>query len=358
MNGNNELMNAVRGSLVGGAIGDALGYAVEFMREDEIFDTYGDAGITAYDYRFKNDVAAFSDDTQMTLFTAEGLLNSRADGSSLPRKHIAYAYQSWLMTQFSRYDAVREVFKDRKSRLLQEKQLFARRAPGHTCITALQDATFTQFEPDDYDYIAAHKNDSKGCGGVMRVAPIALDPVLRSKMTIEELDMEAAQAAAITHGHPLGYMPAAMQCHIISRIVFPDGQRKPLEEIVLEARDAIAKLFAGDEYLDELIEIVDSAIALSKDSRNDLDNIHWLGEGWVAEETLAIAIYCALRYQDDFSKGMIAAVNHNGDSDSTGAVAGNILGAWIGYEAIEEKWKTNLELRDLILQTADSLSEK
>lgn len=353
MSEKNELMNAVRGSLIGGAIGDALGYAVEFMREDEIFDTYGDAGITAYDYRFKDNVAVFSDDTQMTLFTAEGLLNSRADGTSLPRKHIAYAYQSWLMTQFSRYEAVKEVFKDRNSRLLKEKQLFARRAPGHTCITALQNATLTKYEPDDY--IAHPRNNSKGCGGVMRVAPIALDPILRSKMMIEELDMEAAQVAAITHGHPLGYMPAAMLCHIISRIVFPDGERKPLEEIVLEARDTIAKLFAGDEYLDELIEIVDSAIALSKDSRNDLANIHWLGEGWVAEETLAIAIYCALRYQNDFSQGMIAAVNHNGDSDSTGAVAGNILGAWIGYDSIEEKWKTNLELKGLILGTADSL---
>ena len=180
----------------------------------------------------------------------------------------------------------------------------------------------------------------------MRVAPTALDPVLRSKFTIQQIDMEAAQAAAITHGHSLGYMPAAMLCHIISRIVFPESERMPLKEIVLEARDTIAELFRGDSHLDELLELVNDAIDLSENAMDDLDNIHWLGEGWVAEETIAIAIYCA---------GIIAAVNHEGDSDSTGAVTGNILGALIGYDAIKEKWKTNLELHDLILEITDEL---
>ena len=86
--------------------------------------------------------------------------------------------------------------------------------------------------------------------------------------------------------------------------------------------------------------------------------IHNIGEGWVAEETLAIAIYCTLRHQDDFSAGLIASVNHNGDSDSTGAVAGNILGALHGYDAIEEKWKKDLELRNVILEMADDLCHK
>ena len=88
---------------------------------------------------------------------------------------------------------------------------------------------------------------------------------------------------------------------------------------------------------------------------DDLDNIHALGEGWVAEETLGIALYCALKYQSDFSKAMITAVNHKGDSDSTGAVTGNILGALIGYTAIDSKWKKNLELLDVILEIADDL---
>ena len=91
-------------------------------------------------------------------------------------------------------------------------------------------------------------------------------------------------------------------------------------------------------------------------SAPDLDNIHRLGEGWVAEETLGIALYCALRHQDDLSAGLIAAVNHKGDSDSTGAVTGNILGALLGFDAIDVQWKRNLELYDVLMELADDLS--
>lgn len=95
----------------------------------------------------------------------------------------------------------------------------------------------------------------------------------------------------------------------------------------------------GDKHLKELESVLNLAVALSENVESDLDNIHRLGAGWVAEETLAIAIYCVLRHQDNFSAGIIAAVNHAGDSDSTGAVTGNILGALLGCEAIDGKWK-------------------
>ena len=88
---------------------------------------------------------------------------------------------------------------------------------------------------------------------------------------------------------------------------------------------------------------------------DDLDALRELGQGWVAEETLAIAIYCALKYEQDFEKAIIAAVNHSGDSDSTGAVTGNILGAHLGLKAIPHKFLCDLELRDTILEIADDL---
>ena len=92
------------------------------------------------------------------------------------------------------------------------------------------------------------------------------------------------------------------------------------------------------------------------DDVSDLEAISELGEGWVAEEALAISVFCALRYSDDFEKAMIAAVNHDGDSDSTGAITGNILGAYMGIESIPERFQRNLELRDIILEIADDLS--
>jgi ADP-ribosylglycohydrolase len=89
----------------------------------------------------------------------------------------------------------------------------------------------------------------------------------------------------------------------------------------------------------------------------DVENIGKLGEGWVAEETVAIAVYCVLKYLDDFEEALIAAVNHKGDSDSTGAVTGNILGAALGYDAIPEHFKNNVELLDVMLQVCDDLWE-
>ena len=169
------------------------------------------------------------------------------------------------------------------------------------------------------------------------------------------MDQLGADIAAITHGHSLGYMTAAVLTHIINRIVFPVDKRMTLKEIVLEAIDTISEIYKEDIHIHELIDIINLAILLSENDDDNLANIHRIGEGWVAEETLGIAIYCALRYEDDFSKGILTAVNHNGDSDSTGAVTGNILGAWVGYKGIDGKWKKNLELKDVILEMADDL---
>ena len=114
-------------------------------------------------------------------------------------------------------------------------------------------------------------------------------------------------------------------------------------------------MFAPAEHHSEFIGIMEKAIKLSKEDIDDLDAIRELGEGWVAEETLAIAVYCALKYEKDFDKALIAAVNHSGDSDSTGAVTGNILGAYLGMSAIPQKYLDNLELKDVILEIADDL---
>jgi ADP-ribosylglycohydrolase len=82
-----------------------------------------------------------------------------------------------------------------------------------------------------------------------------------------------------------------------------------------------------------------------------------LGGGWTAEEALAIGVYCALAHPDDIAAAVRLAVNHSGDSDSTGSIAGAILGAYLGAESIPEKWLKDLELRDVITQVADDLLE-
>ena len=189
----------------------------------------------------------------------------------------------------------------------------------------------------------------------MRVAPMGL----LNWSDIKALDYEGAQVTAITHGHSLGYMSSAVLVHIINRLVYPVSEGQSLKDIVLEARDTVSEIFANDPFLPKLRTIINLAVDLAENSTDsDLENIHKLGEGWVAEETLGISLYCSLKYQHDFSAGVIASVNHKGDSDSTGAVTGNILGALLGYQAIEEKWKDRLELKNVILEIADDLCRR
>lgn len=352
-------LDRIRGSLVGGAIGDALGYTVEFMQEEQIFRKYGSSGIT--EYELTNGKALVSDDTQMTLFTANGILvgdtrlSMRGIGGD-PKVYVPNAYLDWLKTQQLDINSVnqyeRYTEKGGYSWLLDVPELYSRRAPGNTCLSALE----TRAKEDHVNsFINSPINRSKGCGGIMRIAPLALKYRLGENFDgdIEQIDMEAAELSAITHSHSLGYMPSSVVSHIISRILCSHDEMS-LKDMVLEARDSVSKLFAEDKNLPVLVDIIDKAVRLSeKTDTDDLDNIHALGEGWVAEETLGIALYCALKYQNDFSKAMIVSVNHKGDSDSTGAVTGNILGALIGYDAIDSKWKKDLELLDVILEVAD-----
>jgi ADP-ribosylglycohydrolase len=349
-------LNAIRGSIFGGAVGDALGYPVEFLQEDAIFKKYGKKGITEFEIDPASGKALISDDTQMTLFTANGLLvgDTRDNLRGIrgePRFYVFNAYKDWYKTQQQPGLALNQSTLDYENRryswLLDVPELYSRRAPGNTCLAALRDGA--EYE----DYIEARRNDSKGCGGIMRIAPVALD---YHDVYIEAIDLEAAQIAASTHGHSLGYMPAAMLAHIINRIVFPpDGKMMELKDIILESMQTATKLFAGDENIEYLVDLINLAISLAQTDNDDLENIHRLGEGWVAEETLAIAVYCTLKYQNDFESGVVAAVNHKGDSDSTGAVTGNILGALLGYDAIPDKWKHNLEISDVILEIADDI---
>lgn len=350
-----QYLDKIRGSLIGGAAGDALGYAIEFRGEEFIFDHYGPNGIQEYELDPISHKALISDDTQMTLFTANGILvgdtrlSLRGIGGQ-PMGYVPMSYQDWLFTQETAFEKkdTKEPGRHRISWLLDVPELYSRRAPGNTCLSALRQQRDEKLHGD----IEHSLNSSKGCGGVMRVAPMGLKNYPYT--SIETIDHEGADLAAVTHGHSLGYMPAAVLTHIINRIVYAQEGRS-LKEIVIDARDTVAKIFSEDAHIGELTDIIDLAVSLSENGADDLENIHRLGEGWIGEEALAIAVYCALRYQNDFSRGIIASVNHKGDSDSTGAIAGNILGAWLGFDKIESKWKENLELYEVILEMADDL---
>ena len=336
-------LDKFRGCLLAGAAGDALGFEVEFMFEEDIFRRFGENGIT--EFVLHNDVAEISDDTQMTLFTATGLLVGTTRGMNRGimanyEDYVRYSYKDWYRTQTEPYPLSGRCH----SWLVNVPQLFQRRAPGNTCMSAL--------ESDEIGSVARRINRSKGCGGVMRVAPVGLY-ACDSNMSIICSDRLGAEVAAITHGHGLGWLPAAALVHIIRRLA--ENENETIYDAVKDSIDMLLKEYIESEYLQVLLSLMQKAIELSSEDCDDLDAIHLLGKGWVAEETLAIAIYCALKYPKDLEKALIAAVNHGGDSDSTGAITGNILGAALGESAIPDKFLEKLELRKVIREIADDL---
>lgn len=339
----NALLDKFKGCLVGGAVGDALGYAVEFVDAEFIFNKYGEYGIT--EYSLMNGIAPISDDTQMTLFTANGLLAARKAGVKRAKvndylPHIYHSYREWVAMQVEDYPL--SCFEN-PSQLSAIPELYESRAPGKTCISYLIH--------NNKGSVDNPVNDSKGCGGVMRVAPIGL--FFNKHTNIKFVAKLGAETAALTHGHSLGYIPAAVLACIVHMVVYYPNLT--LLKAITKSLYVCEKIYHSAEHFYELKTLILKSIDLVGNNIDDLDAIRELGQGWVAEETLAIAVYCALKYTTDFEKAIIASVNHSGDSDSTGSVTGNILSAYLGYDAIPQKFKKTLELRDLIVEIAEEL---
>ena len=344
----NTLQDRIRGSLIGGAIGDALGYPVEFIYSfEEIQAHYGGRGITRFELGH-NGKALVSDDTQMTLFTANGLLNAKRLGQP-DMEGIRKAYIEWYLTQT-------EIKSSRPNDcwIASLPELNQDRAPGMTCMSAL--GTIIRG--------GIPTNNSKGCGGVMRIAPIPLyaavpksGDVVEPRIAVMDAAELSGQAAWITHKNPLGFIPAALEAYVIYRLALDDKPtREALQDYVNEGLKAMREVYPQyPKENDELDNLVQSALNLTNNDKSDVENIESIGGGWVGDEALAIALYCTLKHFDNFEEAMIAAVNHAGDSDSTGAVCGNILGAAISYEAIPQFFKNDLELHDVILHIADDI---
>ncbi|MGM1053968.1 MAG: ADP-ribosylglycohydrolase family protein [Pseudomonadota bacterium] len=340
---NPTLQDRFTGCLLGGAVGDALGAPVEFMSRQRILERFGPEGISEYAPAFGG-LGRITDDTQMTLFTAEGLLRADVRGSMRGMCHppsiIAHAYLRWLVTQGGEPSAEMRRLLDTNLEeapgwLIQHRDLHHRRAPGNTCLSALQSMQSLGDKA---------VNNSKGCGGVMRVAPVGLYlwPVNDAGRAFDL----ACEAAAITHCHPSGILPAGVLAEVILQLLHGETLPKALEV-------AKAELLNHEKHL-ETLQFLATAIELVHSDLSPEQAITFLGEGWVAEEALAIAVYCSL-VAEDFRHGVMLAVNHDGDSDSTGAIAGNLLGVMHGVNAIPTSWLEPLELREVITEVAQDL---
>lgn len=331
------------GCLLGGAVGDALGAPVEFMRRAEILQQFGPQGLTDYAPAYGG-LGMITDDTQMTLFTAEGLLRGWVRGClkgiSSYAGATSLAYLRWLRTQGERTRFDPGMGPNTDGWLFRQPALHSRRAPGNTCLSALR-AMQQAGEPAI--------NNSKGCGGVMRTAPAGLFAWrLGRPSSIEDGFRLGRELAALTHGHPTGSLTGGVLAALVMALA--DGAALP------EALAASKALLREERIHEETLEALEHAEALAQSGSEPYAAISQLGEGWVAEEALAISVYCALVARN-FKHGVLLAVNHDGDSDSTGAITGNLLGAQLGIKAISAKWLEKLELREVIEEIATDLYE-
>lgn len=343
------MLDRIEGCLVGGAIGDALGYPVEFIGSfKEIQRQYGKDGIIAFDLSSKHYItsegkAVFSDDTQMTLYTAEGILHSENTGNPL-KKCILDAYLAWYGPQSGK--TVKLAY---DSELVKIPEVNQRRAPGNTCMSALRN-WYSGYEPENY---------SKGCGGVMRVAPIGIYGAVKG-LSAEETGKLAGEVAELTHLHPLSTYSSATLAIMIHQILTTEIiERKDFIKIVDEALSTVEAIYGPDSsWMTDFKMLIHKAVSMAESTEEDwkiIEGNYW--EGWVAEEALAIAIFSVTRHFDDFEACMLSAVNHGGDSDSTGAIAGNIVGAVKCYQGLPEKFTNNLQLLELIRSFAKNLQE-
>jgi len=300
---------------------------VEFESLANIHKLHGPNGLR--EPYFHQGELVVSDDTQMSLFTLEGLTRAMLAGDPNDQvlvEQVRQSYLDWLTTQDPRAQD-----SNQSSRLLKHAVLHAQRAPGKTCISAMsQGGGGTPEHPI---------NNSKGCGGVMRAGMVGLMPNLPPARAFRI----GARIAALTHGHASGYVPAGVMAASVSALL----ENMPLHSALLQA-STLARVWPGHE---ETLTLLQTALDLSvRPFTGSLPPE--LGQGWVGEQALAIAVYAASLSQS-FREVIAIAANHSGDSDSTASLAGQLFGAQHGLEALPHAWIRRLDVFDAVLDLVD-----
>lgn len=338
-----SLTERVLGCLLGGGLGNALAAGLEASSSQQISAAFGADG--PHDLGELEGVrGAITDATQLTLFTAEGLIRAstgrRTCGTADPLAEVRLAYQRWLHTQGVEWASAAGTFRADYPRpdgwLIEVPGLFAARSPGRTTVNALADFG----RGGRAGTLEEKTNDSKGCAAAMRAAPVSLHSADPSE--VFEL---AAGAAACTHGHPSGYLPAGALAVIVQQALLGRG----LDDGVWLALQVLETWEEHEETTAMLKVAVDLA---SRGVPTPQEIEQTLGDGWVGEQALAIAVCAALVGGQDVQLALRVAVHHSGDSAATGAICGNIAGALLGVAELPMSWLADLELRDVVEQVA------
>ena len=329
------------GSLLGGACGDALGYPVEHKSYSRIVSTFGEKGL---DHMETTDgVALITDDTQMTIYTAQGLLHAYEKGCDYAGtvQEVHKSYLRWISSLLhsdvaSLYQNIYLKEELEENDLLKYNGIDKKMCRGGSTFAALLSG-----EVYSVRYPAP---EGVRCGTTMRSAPIGVychkTPPLAFQL--------GRDCAALTHGHSSAYLSAGTMCMLIALLI--NG-----EELELAIDQCLQYLLTQLDGL-PLYNVLKKGVELSKHPQeHPLSDIKQIGLGWRADENLAIALYCCLRYRKNVKEALCACINHDGDSDSVAAVCGNILGAYVGKEGLPDEFVNVVQFADLLEDQAKKL---
>lgn len=297
-----------RGIIYGLAIGDALGYPTEFMSLSRIKEKYGPSGILDLP-----DLALFTDDTQMSIAISEALITAGGRDVESIMEAIKYEFIRWYHSPENN------------------------RAPGKACLSGVANLE------NGIHWSKSGIPNSKGCGSAMRVATIGYiyqnDP-LKLK--------DVAHATGIcTHGHPTGDAACIGAAYLVKLAL--DG---------IEISKMIPELLSFTSGISDEFKKAILKISKCLDWKDEEKALEYLGEGWIGEEAVALALYCFLRYTDNYRKVVIRAANTDGDSDSIACIAGSISGAYLGINAIPNEWAHQIEKSDYLDDLAMRVAKK
>lgn len=335
-----EKQSAYVGCLLGLAVGDAMGLAVDDKTWDEICAEYGPNGLLGYDLR--NGCAEVTSYTQVAAYVANALLvavsRGKADGYV---RHVALALREWAKRQhFPRSPDKSPLW------VSQLPQLRRRACRDARMLDALRfDTLGTPEKP-------INSTASPGALPVTVAIALFFDP---RRMEPAKVGTLAAEAVALTHGNPDVFLSGVVLAYSIAGILHqPECS---LKEQFMQASAAMQAQFGNRFSQAQLIaKRVDAAIRLAEDMNVDAkQGMEKLG-CYTGAECLSGSIYTCLKYSNDFDNAMIMAVNHSGLSAATGAITGAIMGAHLGMDALPDFYLESLETREPLEQLAKDLS--
>ena len=295
------------GILYGLAIGDALGKPTEFISLPEIKKSYGEKGIIELP-----DPAFFTDDTQMSILIAEALSKSGNDDIESTMLDIKDGFVKWVYSD--------DWFNG---------------GAGHTCTQGVLNMK------KGVHWSESGIVGSKGCGSAMRAAPIGYF----YQNNVGKLREVAHASGICTHNHPTADAACIGAAYLVKLAL--DG---------VDPSDMIYDLLDFTENISSEWEISMLQVKHCLDWSDEEKALEYLGEGWVGEEAVALALYCFLRYPDDYKKVIIRAANTNGDSDSIACIAGAISGAYLGVENIPKHWIDVIEKKEYLKDLATRIT--